>query len=100
MTDSLRVSLHPAAMHLRECIRDCQSQPQATVAPRSRSISLPKTIEHVRKKVRRNADASIDDCEIRLRSAQPGMHSHFPARIGELDRIRDHVPGNLLQTKR
>src|SRR5215510_9053128 len=54
----------------------------------------------MREKLRRDADAGIDDAEIRLGSIEPGIHGHLPARIGKLDRVGNHVPRNLLQTNR
>src|SRR5258707_4565009 len=57
------LDLDPAVVHIDQMSHDRQSQSQAPLRARSRSIRLPEPIENVRQKLRADANASVRDLD-------------------------------------
>src|SRR4030095_7605579 len=70
------------------------------MAPGSRTIGLPETIEYMRQKLRLDSNSRIYDFQMRMRTVETRRYSDFSTLIGKLNRIRHQVPRNLLQTDR
>src|SRR5689334_6982634 len=88
------------AMHLRERVGNREPQTETTMPSRRRAICLAKTIEDVRQKLRYDADTRVNNRKLRVCAVELSGDAHLPAGFGELDRVRNEVPGNLLQTNR
>src|SRR6266576_458379 len=84
-------------MHLRKRMRDGQPETEPPVQPRSRTICLAKSIEHMRQKIRIYPDAFVFNHEARLKSFALRGYVDLPARLRKLYSVRNKVPGNLLQ---
>ena len=77
-----------------------ESQPEPTVTSRRRAIGLAKTIEDMRQKLRFDTNTRVNHRKLRMFTIELSRDVHLPTRIGELNRIRNEVPGNLLQSNR
>jgi hypothetical protein len=76
---------------------DGQAQAETAVLPFAGTVGLPKTVENVRQKFRRDAFAVVgdDDFDVRIDLFEP--HLHFPVALGKLYRVREQIPDDLLQ---
>src|SRR5262245_14741350 len=75
-----------------------QTKTQSAYAPRACHIALSEPLEDVRQEFRLDAFAVIahDDGDVRVRAFERDFDA--PAFGRELDRIREQVPDDLLQT--
>jgi hypothetical protein len=84
---------------LREIPDDRQSQAQAAEAPCARGVGLLKPIKHVGQEVRPDAGASVCNDDFSLRPGAAQHDSHTPALWGELERVGQQIPHDLLQPR-
>src|SRR5262249_19016721 len=77
-----------ATMQLDQVSHDCQSEPQAAEPPRRRTVSLTKSIEDSRQKLRIDSLAGIFHRHARVRSVLLHTHTNLPAVRGELHCVR------------
>ena len=87
-----------AAVQLDDLAHQRQPQPQPAMPPARRRICLAEPIEHIGQEVAADALSGVADDQVRRRSA-PAVTctSHAAAGLGELHRVRQQVPDDLLQ---
>ena len=86
-----------AAMHLGQLAGNRQAQAETAPFARDPRVGLPKTLEHVRKELRRDPDTRVADAHFHVRVDPLEPHLNSAATVGELDRVRQQVPQHLLQ---
>ena len=97
---AVAVRLHGAAVHLDEVADQGQPQAQAAVGARRRAVRLAEPVEHVGQELRRDPDAGVRRPAGRPdRPPRTEAHVDAPGRGRELDRVRHHVPHDLLQAR-
>ena len=77
--------------------RDGQADPEAPVPSRGARVGLPEVLEHVGKKLRRDALAAVGDdhLEIGLHAVQ--VDANRPSLRSELHGIGEQIPDDLLE---
>ena len=86
-----------AVVRLDELFRDRQPEPKPGVIARARAVALTESIEHVRKKLRRDADAVVGDAHLEIAADRPRRHADVAARRSELQRVAQKVDEDLLE---
>src|SRR5690606_4774033 len=89
-----------SAMQFDELLHDRETEAESPVAASHRGVGLSKPLENVRQELRRNPFAGVA-----YRDFQVGIHTfekHLnPASLRcELDRVREKIPNDLLQSSR
>src|SRR5437868_3306294 len=85
-------------MQFYQVPHDRQSQPQTAMLSRTTAFGLPETIKDVRQKLCSDSQAGIADLDDD--AGLHAFHRHLDASTTwrELDRVRQQIPGNLLQS--
>src|SRR6266851_3857595 len=86
-----------AAVKFNQIAHDSETQPEAAIGALGAGIGLPKPFENVRKKLRKNALASVPYNNLEVRINPLHEHLDLAATGRELDRIRKQIPDDLLQ---
>src|SRR5262245_58021057 len=75
-----------------------QTKAQSADAPRARHVALSESLEDVRQEIRLDAFAVVahDDGDVPVHAFERDFDA--PAFLCELDRIREQIPDDLLQT--
>src|SRR5262245_10062628 len=68
--------------------------------PSRRTVSLSEPIEHIRKELRRNADAVIRHQDIGMLICCLELYDHGTMIASEFQSVREQVPNHLLQPRR
>src|SRR5438128_3708762 len=89
---------HGAAVKLDDVLHQREAEPEAAVRARARAVALAERLEDVRNELRRDPDARVGDDDLDARLGARETHAHAAARRRELDRVREQVPDDLLQT--
>src|SRR5438093_11817650 len=97
---ALALDLDRAVVHLDEIADDREPETQAAMRPRGCAVALPEGLEDVRQEVGGDPLALVLDGEdgLLLGARQPQDDTAAPG--GELDRVREEVPHDLLETGR
>jgi hypothetical protein len=84
-------------MQLHEMLRDGKADTEASLHLPARILRLPKAIEYVGEEIGRDARARVrhPDLHLGIRPAEGDLHP--TTLVGELDRIRDEIPHDLLE---
>src|SRR5581483_1695612 len=77
-----------------------QSKAKSAVQSRQPAVRLAKSVENVRKEIRRDSFAGVADCDfnVRVNPTQIDLDASVSGR--EFDCVRDQIPNNLLQSIR
>src|ERR1044072_1283221 len=67
LSQTLALRSDRPAMQFNQVARDGESQSESTLLSRDRSLSLAKTIEHIRQEIRRDTVACVADRQARSR---------------------------------
>ena len=77
-----------------------QPQPQPAVTPRAGRVGLPEAVEDERQELRLDALAGVADRDADMIGGALHPQLDAPAFGRELDRVREQVPHDLLQSRR
>src|SRR6267142_5127012 len=75
-----------------------EPQAKSTMLARGRAVGLAETIEYIRKETRTNTLTSVTYAELEVVCGAFHLYLNTSAARRELDRIRQQVPNDLLQT--
>src|SRR5690348_4811231 len=85
------------AMYFDEVSRDREAQSEPAMLACGRTISLPKSIKHVRQKLFADALASIRNTNLNRAANARNLHPNTPATRSKLHRVRQQIPNHLLE---
>src|SRR5207249_11402196 len=94
---ALALDLDRAAVQLDDVVDDREPETQAAVRARVRAVGLPEGLEDVRQELGRDPLALVADGDDRLPVAAGEPQDDAAAPGGELDRVREEVPHDLLE---
>jgi len=98
--DAAARSCNRPAVKLRELLGNRQSEPESAVLARKARVGLSKSLEHIRQELRRDAAAGVAHRELHVGVHPREAQLNLAAARGELDRVGEEVPENLLQSIR
>src|SRR5204862_8008100 len=86
-----------ALMRFDQLTRNRKTEANAAMNPRGRAVRLAETIEHVRQKLRLDADAAVGDANPDRTVLATDRHIDAAAFVGELHGVADQVEEHLFE---
>src|SRR5688500_8800322 len=87
-----------ASVQLHQTLDDREPKSQAAITACRRRIALTESIENVGQEIRQDADARVANADLDMRINSLKIDLYRSALWGELDRVGNQVPHDLLKT--
>ena len=95
--DAAALRAHGASVELHEIVDEREAEPQAADGARHGGVGLAEAVEHEGQERGVDPQPRVLDHELHRGGSAAEPHPDRAFRIGELHRVRQQVPGDLLQ---